>query len=173
MPYFCMINNDAKVLLLLLTRKKNVLKRYNAALLPLSSRLHISLIINTKRFNFKRYRASFYKIVNSFILNKVSSTNYGYFLKACKSICTYCPFQRHQQKVLPQSFHFKSRTHSDYFLRLIFRKEDRAWIAHSFNNWSPCFACSCIEIIEACRGSITTTIHNKVFIFTNCDTMWI
>ncbi|WP_314816155.1 hypothetical protein [Hoylesella nanceiensis] len=43
-----MINNDAKVLLLLLTRKKNVLKRYNAASLPLSFRLHISLIINAK-----------------------------------------------------------------------------------------------------------------------------
>ncbi|WP_278792595.1 hypothetical protein [Hoylesella nanceiensis] len=52
-----MINNDAKVLLLLLTRKKNVLKRYNAASLPLSFQLHISLIINAKRFNFKRYRA--------------------------------------------------------------------------------------------------------------------
>ena len=75
MPYFCMINNDAKVLLLLLTRKKNVLKRYNSALLQLSPQLHISLIISTKRFNFKRYRASFYKIVNSFILNKVSSKN--------------------------------------------------------------------------------------------------
>ena len=169
-----MINNVAKVLLLLLTRKKNVLKRYNSALLQLSPRLHISLIISTKRFNFKRYRASFYKIVNSFKLNKVSSTNYGSALKTCKFICRYSSFQWYQQKSsAPKLFTLRAEPILIISRGLVFHKEDRTWIAHSFNNWSPAFACSCIEIVETCRGCITATIHNKVFIFTNCNTMWI